>query len=415
MNYIEALQYIHQTPKFSRELGNHLLTKLLSYCKNPENDLNFIHIAGTNGKGSTAIMLSEILQAAGYRTGLFISPYIERFNERIQLNSTPIPDNDLAEIITSLKEKIEKYDAPVSEFALDTTAALCWFQKERPDIVILETGLGGRLDATNIIPKSLVSVITRIGLDHTQYLGDTYAKITAEKCGIIKENCPVVSYPLQETEALAVIREISMQKKSPLSIADIPEVAENGMKLCDNEYLLGLQGTFQIYNAATAIKTIQVLQNQGWNISDHAIQNGLKNAHNPSRFERIGKHIILDGAHNPQAIFELCQALKSEKKPLYFCTAMMEDKDYTQCVNILSQHATGVVVTELDLPRCCKSQVLTELFLNNGVEEVEQEKNPYHAVKRAVAMAKGTGTVCVCGSLYLTGAVRGLVKENYEI
>ncbi len=406
MNYTEALQYIHQTPKFSRELGNQLLEKLLIYCGNPEKKLKFVHIAGTNGKGSTAIMLSKILHESGYKTGLFISPYIERFNERIQLNNTVIPDKDLAEIITMLKAKIERYETPVSEFALDTAAALCWFERNKPDIVILETGLGGRLDATNIIPENLVSVITRIGLDHTQYLGETYAAIAREKCGIIKQHSPVVSYPLQEEEALAVIMEEAQKKSCPLYIADVPTPTKEGMQLNHVTYPLGLQGEFQIYNAATVLKTIQVLQNQGWHISDDAIFHGLKHAQNPSRFEQIGDRIILDGAHNPQAIQELCMALKKKNRPIYFCVAMMEDKDYAACVEILSKYAQGVVVTELPMPRCCSTETLASAFHNNKMEEVAKEKVPEQALRRMLSMAPKNGIICICGSLYLAGTLR---------
>ncbi|MBQ2614183.1 MAG: bifunctional folylpolyglutamate synthase/dihydrofolate synthase [Clostridia bacterium] len=404
MNYQETIQYIHQTPKFSRELGNRLLEKLLSLCGNPQQSLQCIHIAGTNGKGSTAVMLSEILKEAGYRIGLFTSPYIERFNERIQVNGTPIPDSALAETITKLRNLIETCDAPVSEFALDTAAAFLWFQQQSVDFVVLETGLGGRLDATNVIPKSLVSVITNIGLDHTQYLGNTLEEIATEKCGIIKEGSPLVVYPLQEKSVLETIQKCAAEKKAEVFVADIPW---NG-----KAYTLGLQGEFQAYNAATVLKVIDVLRGFDISISETAVEEGLKNAHNPARFERFGEQIILDGAHNPQAIQALCQTLKSLEKPLYFCTAMMEDKDYLSCVKILKNYAKGIVVTEISMPRCCSKELLKETFFKQGMEEVMAVHSLKDAVETALTMAGEDGIVCICGSLYLAGELRPYLKNK---
>ncbi|MEE1014340.1 MAG: folylpolyglutamate synthase/dihydrofolate synthase family protein [Clostridia bacterium] len=414
MNYQETIAYIHQTPKFNRELGNHLLKKLLSHCENPEQKLKFIHIAGTNGKGSTAIMLSEILQSAGYKTGLFTSPYIERFNERMRVNGIPIPDETLAEIVSELRDIIECYDAPVSEFALDTAAAFCWFYQQNVDFVVLETGLGGRLDATNVISESMVSIITTIGLDHTQYLGTTYAEIAAEKCGIIKKNCPVVSYPVQEDEVWEVLRQYTDKNHAPLAIAEIPEPLKDGMLLQGKYYPLGLKGEFQMYNAATVLKAIDVLRKQGVKISDSAVNEGLKKAKNPARFERFGSQIILDGAHNPQAILSLCQALHACNRPIYFCTAMMEDKDYTACISILAQYAKGVVATEIEMPRCCSSEILAEGFKNHGMEEVRSVKSPQDALQEALSLAGKDGLVCVCGSLYLAGILRPYLHEYFQ-
>ncbi len=404
MNYQEAIQYIHQTPKFSRELGNRLLEKLLRLCGNPEQNLQCIHIAGTNGKGSTAVMLSRILEEAGYRVGLFTSPYIERFNERIQVNGTPIPDDALAKIITTLRELIETHDAPVSEFALDTAAAFLWFQQQNVDFVVLETGLGGRLDATNVISKSLVSVITNIGLDHTQYLGNTLEEIATEKCGIIKEGSPVVVYPVQDETVFATIQKCADPKKAEVFVADLPWKGK--------AYSLGLQGEFQIYNAATVLKVIDILRDSGISVSETAVEEGLKNAHNPARFERFGEQIILDGAHNPQAMQALCQTLQTLEKPLYFCTAMMEDKDYLSCVKILKNYAKGVVVTEIPMPRCCSKELLRETFSNQGVEEVVAVQSPKDAVETALTMAGTNGIVCVCGSLYLAGELRPYLKKQ---
>jgi len=411
MNYQETILYIHQTPKFSRELGNRLLNELLAHCNHPENSLKCIHIAGTNGKGSTAMMLAETLRVAGYNVGLFISPYIERFNERIQINGEPIPDDDLARIVTQLRTMIEKFNTPVSEFALDTAAAFCWFRERKVDYVILETGLGGRLDATNIIPRNLVAVIGSVGLDHTQYLGNTYQEIAAEKCGIIKHGCPVVSYPIQNGEVWPVIQRYADASEAPLYIADMPEATEDGMLLNGVNYKLGLRGEFQIYNAATAYKVIEVLRKNGISISEEAVKQGFLHAKNPARFERFGSNIILDGAHNPPAIQALCDSLKAMNQPIWFCTAMMEDKDYQTCISILAKHARGVITTELAMPRCCPSEKLMDEFYKNGVEEVYSLPNPQEAIAYALSHMEENSLLCICGSLYFAGTIRPYLKQ----
>lgn len=411
MNYEESIAYIHQTPKFARELGNAMLKRLLTHLGNPQDSLRFIHIAGTNGKGSVALMLSEILRRSGLRTGLFISPYIERFNERMQVDGTEIPDEELAKIITVLRQCIEQHDAPVSEFALDTAAALCWFEKCRCDIVILETGLGGRLDATNVISKNLVTVFTAIGMDHMQYLGDTIEKITMEKCGIIKEGCPVVSAPMQEKAAAKVIQKQAADKSAELFLADCPQMSAEGVWYDGKSYRLGMQGTFQAYNAATVLETIKVLKKQGISISRAAVEQGMAAAKNMARFEWFQNSIILDGGHNLPAAKALKVALTALKRPVYLCIAMMGDKDIEGFIAALSPIVCGAVTTQIAMPRCCTAQRLAEIFAKHGVFAVT-EVDPNRAVVKALAMAREEedALVCVCGSLYFAGQVRPFLQ-----
>ena len=195
MNYEQSIDYIHSIPKFRRPLGNANLEKLLTHLDNPQKKLKFIHIAGTNGKGSTAAMTAEILKKSDFKTGLFTSPYLEVFNERIRINGENITDNDLAEYVTRVKAIMEKNNALVSEFAFITAVSFLYFYEKQCDIVVLEVGMGGKLDATNVIDSSLVSVICKIGLDHTQYLGNTVEEIAKEKCGIMRNGGTAVSYP----------------------------------------------------------------------------------------------------------------------------------------------------------------------------------------------------------------------------
>lgn len=414
MNYEEALRYIHETPKFSRELGNRLLKKLLGCLENPQEGLRFIHIAGTNGKGSAAAMLAEILRCSGFRTGLFTSPYIERFNERIRVDGAEIPDTELARIITRLRDTIEKADAPVSEFALDTAAAFCYFQACGCDVVVLETGLGGRLDATNVIRENLVTILTSIGLDHTQYLGETIQEITAEKCGIFKPGCPVVTAPRQTAEAIAVIRRRAAEMGILLYETEPAEKVSGGVCIRGTVYPLGLQGSFQADNAATAVEAVRVLRKRGMNIPESAVRRGLAQVKHMARFERFGDKVILDGCHNVQAAVELCSSLSELERPVYLCTAMMEDKDYQGCARILARAAAGVVATQLEMPRCCPAALLAQAFMACGIPAAA-EASPEAALEKALALAGKEGVVCICGSLFLAGRLRPLLRKNIEI
>lgn len=411
MNYDETIEYIHRTPKFSRELGNRMLKKLLGFLGNPQDELKFVHIAGTNGKGSTAVMINEILISAGYRTGLFTSPYIHRFNERIKVNNTEIPDEELAEIVTQIREKIENYDAPVSEFALDTAAAFCYFKKMNCDIVVLETGLGGRLDATNVINENLVTVITSIGLDHTQYLGDTIEKITAEKCGILKQGCPVVTTKNQDMKAKKVINENAEKMDLALYYTDDYEKTLKGARIGQKEYVLAMDGEFQAENGALAVKTAEILNKSGFSITDEDIRIGLENAVNIARFEWFGKNIILDGGHNPQGAEMLLNSLKKLNRNVYLCVAMMEDKEYVKVAEILSKISKKVVTTQIDMPRCASAKKLADVFESFKIDAVAVE-NPENAVDYAINDMGKEDVLCICGSLYLAGRIRNYLK-NY--
>lgn len=410
MNYSETINYIHCTPKFSRTLGNDLLRKLLDKLDNPQQNLSFIHIAGTNGKGSCAIMLSEILTRAGYKTGLFTSPYIEIFNERIKIDGKMIDNDSLSDITTKIRNVIKSNNTPVSEFALDTAIAFEYFSQQKCDIVILETGLGGRLDATNVIDSSIVSVITSIGMDHMQYLGNTISDITAEKCGIIKENGKVIIYPQQEDEAKAVIEEFCTSQNAKHIYANLPEIFEENAFLYDEtRYTLSLCGDFQKYNASTVIATVYELRRLGFSISDAALSDGLQAAFNPARMERLSCGLILDGAHNTSAMHELCKALSGLDTPLYICIAMMEDKDITGCIAELAKISPQIITTEINMPRCAKAEFIATEFAKHNIK-AQIEKDPIFAAKTALALANNGGTAVVCGSLYLAGIVRKNLK-----
>ncbi len=406
MNYQEAINYIHSTPKFARTLGNELLTKLLFNLGNPQDKLKYIHIAGTNGKGSCAFMLSEVLIKCGYKVGLYTSPYIERFNERIRINGVPVSDEDLAELCTKVKSIVESCDAPVSEFALDTAMAFSYFNKMGCDIVVLETGLGGRLDATNVIKKSEVSVITSIALDHTQYLGDTIEKIAAEKCGIIKPKGRVICYPDLTEDVLSVVEHFCQVKKAELNIAQMPVSLDSDSFLYDGvTYKLKMEGEFQKYNAALVICTLDKLIELGYKIPPEAIIYGLYEAFNPGRLELLPSGIYLDGAHNPSAISALCDTLEIINKPVRLCVAMMDDKDITEAIAILSRLNPDVITTEISMPRCATAEKLAEEFKKHKIT-ARIIKDPIKAAKQLIAEKSNDTTSIACGSLYLVGQLR---------
>ena len=412
MNYTETINYIHNTPKFSRVLGNDLLRKLLDKLGNPQKDLKFIHIAGTNGKGSAAIMLAQILTLSGYKTGLFTSPYIEVFNERIKVDGEIIDNKSLAEITTKIRNTIETYDTPVSEFALDTAIAFEYFKKQNCDIVVLETGLGGRLDATNVIDNAILTILMSIGLDHTQYLGETIEEITAEKCGIIKENNKVIVYPIQETGAKCVIEKFCKAKNADLIYAQTPKLLDgNNFEYKNEEYSLGLNGDFQKYNAATVLAAIDELKKTDFSISDKAIKSGLLSAFNPARLEKLDCGLIIDGAHNTPAAKALCKNLINMPGPIFLCIAMMEDKDIYSCIAEFAKLNPTVIATEINMPRCAKAESIVAEFAKYGVNATIC-KDPVSAAKTALKLAESDGTAVVCGSLYLAGIVRKNLKNN---
>lgn len=384
MDYDETLKYINSIPKFSKILGNDDLKKLLFRLGNPQDSLSFIHVAGTNGKGSVCAMTASILRAAGYKVGLYTSPFIEIFNERIQINGQNIPDAALGKVATIVKCEIEALGIEISAFAQITAMAFLYFAEEKCDFVVLETGLGGRLDATNVIKAPKVCAITRIGLDHTEYLGDTIEKIAAEKCGIIKAGTPVVTCNSQDGSAMSAIRAACDEKGAQLFVTE--------------EYSgkLSLLGDYQKSNAAIAEKIAQIL-----GISEAHIARGLAGTKWIARFEFLRDNLILDGGHNPDGVRALIKSLRKLGKKVIFVVAMMQDKDVKEAAAEISLFAKRVITTEVTLPRCISAEALAEYFPGAQIE-----KDSALAVEKALSSCEKDEIVCVCGSLYLAGEIR---------
>lgn len=428
MKYNEALEYINDKNKYGSRLGLDSIGKLLNLLGDPQKGLKYIHIGGTNGKGSTASYLSHVLRAGGYKVGLFTSPYIERFNERIQINGKDILDEALGRITSVIKEKAntmveEGYEHPTT-FEIVTAIGFMYFQEEKTDYVILEVGLGGRFDSTNIIEKPLASVITTIDYDHIDVLGDTLEKIAYQKGGIIKENSIVVSYP-QEDSALKVLKEISKEKNVEFNMCPVENIkikaTSNKGASFDFQYKnikmenieIGMLGEYQVYNAALGLTTLLTLKEKGLvSIGEEEIRQGLKETKWPGRLEVIGQNptFLIDGAHNVQGISQLKKALKLfSYNRLILGIGILKDKDTSHMIELLAPMADVVVATEVNMPRKLEAEILGEKISKYN-KNIYVEKNIKEAIKKTLELAEDDDMIVFGGSLYLIGEVRTIYK-----
>lgn len=364
MNYNEALNYIHSLPRFKENTNLIDIKKVLAAFSNPQDNLNFIHIAGTNGKGSTAIMIQSALTISKKKTGLFISPFIIDFCERIQIDGEFISRNDLCKYTQIIKARAEKLNLQLSEFEFITCIAYKYFFDNNCDVVVLETGLGGRLDATNVIKKPLVSVITQIDIDHSEILGETIEKIAVEKCGIIKENSIVVSLDSQKDSVKEIIEKTAMNKNCKIFYNDSKNIIDKQISIKGNEFFLNnnhystkLLGNHQFDNAATAIRVLEILE-----IPKEYIIEGLRKAKLPGRIDILSENplVIVDGAHNKNGVDALYDTLKDLEINNYNAiVCMMNDKEIESALSKILKSASKVFVTELpDNPRSVKSEQL---------------------------------------------------------
>ena len=410
MNYGEALNYIHSLGKFSKPAGLDRITLALKRLNDPQNNFKAIHIAGTNGKGSVSAMLAKIFSTAGYKTGLFISPFIIDFRERIQINSEFISEEDLVKY----SQRVIDTGVEMTEFEFITAAAFSYFSDKKCDIVIAETGLGGRLDATNTLNNVAAAVITKIGLDHIGILGDTVEKIAAEKCGIIKD-CPVtVTSPNQRKSALAVIEGSSKRLVTPdLSQLTVLNCGENGSSIIymNKEYEISLVGEYQIENALTVIETVKA---SGYNIPYNTVKTALANTFFPARAEIISENplVVLDGAHNPDGAAQLAKILKEYEGKAVALIGVMRDKDYKAVLSAtLPLCRAAVAVTVENMPRSLDGKTLART-----AEEYcpAQTAENYDEAIRKAALTAGEDPVFVFGSLYLAGGIRQKLIEFYK-
>lgn len=422
MDYRESLDYIHSLLRFGIRPGLERVTHLLGKLGHPEKGLKILHVAGTNGKGSVCVMLSSILREAGYKTGLFISPYVVDFRERIQINGAYIGEEELAEAATKLRplaEEMEKQDIAPTEFEFITALALSHFANAGCEAVVLETGLGGRFDSTNIVEKPLVSVITAISLDHTAVLGGTVEEIAFEKCGILKPDCPAVTTPYQKAEALAVIRRSAESRGCPLTIPDIGNLVVEESDLFGSrftyggrDYILSLAGRHQIENAVTAIEGIRA---SGLSVTENQIAAGLHFTTFPARLELLCKRplVLLDGAHNPAGATVLAEALLPYAGRVTAIAGMMRDKDYQGILKILGPVCSKIItVTVAGNDRSLTAEELAEAARSYCKQVVPAVS--YQSALNAAAYQSYQNPILICGSLYLAGDIRETAKNFFR-
>ncbi len=415
MNYGDCIDYIHSLRWRGSKDGLLRIGELLSLMGDPQDRLRFVHVAGTNGKGSVCAMLESVLRAAGYRTGLYISPYISRFNERMQVNAEPIDDGTLCEITEYVRGFAEKMAVLPSEFEFVCAAAMEYFAREGCDIVVLEVGMGGRFDATNIIKNPEVSVITPIGLDHTKYLGDTVEKIAFEKCGIIKRGRPAV-FGGEPASVVGVVREVCRERESELHLCGFGGIEEVSHDLSaqrfryeGREYEIHLLGAHQQRNAALVVETVGVLKKEGMHIPDGALAAGLARARWPGRFEVLSLEppVVVDGAHNAHGFAAALKAAEDYLggREITAVVGVLADKNYHDELGLLGPAVSRFVATEPDTPRALACGELARILEGFG-KPVEVEKSPARAVKCAAASCGKRGAVLALGSLYTVGEIR---------
>lgn len=412
MEYNEALEYIHSINWTFCKPGLERIGELCEKLGHPERALRYIHVAGTNGKGSFCSMTASVLKAAGYKTGLYTSPFIRTFNERMQINGENIADEELAELTAYVRPFADAMEDKPTEFELITAIAFEYFRRHNCQIVVLETGLGGRLDSTNIIQTPLLSVITGIALDHTAFLGDTVEAVAGEKAGIIKEGVPVL-FGGEDEAAAAVIKETADSRHSTFYRTDHTKLCNIHATLDGTtfdykdrkEIAIRLLGLYQPKNAALVLDAVDILRANGVDIPDAAVRAGLQAAVWHARFEIVGRDplIIFDGAHNPQGIEQAVKSVKHYFKgeKVYLLTAVLKDKDYTEIAAMLSEIAEKAFVMTPDSPRALDAKDYATVLETAGIPSAAFDSIPTaFATAREAAKKDGKPLVCL-GSLYV--------------
>jgi len=427
MEYNEALKYIHGSHKFGVKLGLTNITRLLELMGNPHRKLRFVHVAGTNGKGSTVAFISSILAKAGYRTGIYTSPYIERFTERIKINDVEISEQDLSRITQFVKEKAEKMLSQggnhPTEFEIITAIAFQYFYEKKCDVVVLEVGLGGRFDSTNVIDTPLVSVITTISYDHMDRLGNTLPEIAFEKAGIIKPGGDVVIYP-QRAEVEKVFEDVCIERGALLHRADFSKLRLENFSIDGQTFRyknyedlrISLLGEHQAANAAVAVEAVEILKNKGLRINESHIRDGLSNTRWPGRLEVLNKDpvFLIDGAHNPEGAMVLRDALNKyfPDKEKIFIIGMLKDKDYKAVIETIAPIASRFVTVTPGSERALPAAELGK-FIETYCKNVTISDTIEEAVQASLKFAKGNSVICAFGSLYYIGEIRKLFTKRH--
>ena len=474
-NYNDAIEYINSIPWTSRSVGLHRIEALLTEMGRPDRDLKFIHVAGTNGKGSTCAMLASVFKEAGFETGLFTSPHLLKYNERMKVNGVDIPDDELASVISEVAAASERlslkcneagmgYESP-SEFEILTAAGLLWFKEKKCDIVVLEVGLGGEFDSTNVIEKKELAIITPLGYEHTAILGNTMEEIASAKAGIISDGCEVVLAfqggnlsDINQSECVCekiqasdpeiirkVVKKVCLQKNAELHMPEMDgfSVISSGLdgQIFESSYYkeplkLNLIGEYQLENALTVLEAVKVFNekilkedtklssegkkklktDRGRIVSEDAVRRGLENVVWAARFEVLKRNpvFILDGAHNPHGIKAATESLKAlfgDKKIVYI-VGMLGDKNIEEMLGLLYTNAKSFITLTPASERALKGDALAEKIRSDGFAAVSFSE-PEEAVKYALKSSEKpdgseaeTEVICSLGSLYLAGEIR---------
>lgn len=429
MDYREAMDYIANTSKFGMNFGLERVEKILELLGKPQKQIKCIHIGGTNGKGSTTAMISSVLKEQGYTVGMYTSPFLQEFEERIQINGVNISKQDLAQVTTEIKEVIKKvielgYDNP-TQFEIITAIMFYYFSIKRVDYAVIEVGLGGRLDATNVI-NPILTIITSISFDHMNILGNTLEEIAGEKAGIIKKDSTVLCYP-QEKEVLKVIEKKCIETKSQLRVVSKNDI--KGVIIDKKEFFqylminiegkeikikLPLLGEHQINNCDVAINAFYALRDKGIEISEKAIFDGIAKVKWIGRMEVLSKEplVVIDGAHNIDGIKKLNSSLKNylDYKNLILIIGMLGDKEVDKMIDEITKYAEYVIVTEPHNERAESSDSLYNKIKSRGIKcfSIEDYKEAYDKGRE---LMKKDDLLLICGSLYMIGDMRKVITR----
>ena len=416
MNYSEALEYIHSVEWLGSRPGLSRTEELLEKLGNPEKGMKFVHVAGTNGKGSTCSMCESVLRASGYKVGLYTSPYIMRFNERMCINGEPISDSELAELVEIIKPIADNMSDKPTEFEIITALAFLYYKRHACDIVVLEVGMGGRLDSTNVVDSPVASVITGVAIDHVSVLGSTVAEIAKEKAGIIKQNRPVI-YGGRDDVAFEVICGKAKDCKSEIVRTEVGAISVKAMSVEGTVFdygelkdvKLSLCGSYQPENAITVIETVRVLNREGFEIPESALREGLKNAKWRARFELLGKEptVIFDGSHNMQGVKAAAESIKRffGNEKVLLLMGVLADKEWKAMLDELLPLTDGMYCVTPNSPRALDSEILAKecnarSVTANAFDSIDD------GVKKAYNDAKTQNVPLVMlGSLYMYGDV----------
>lgn len=428
MNYADSITYLEQETKTGTRPTLERMKTAMERMGNPQNKLSCIHVAGTNGKGSAVAMLSAVLQANGYRVGMYTSPHLLHYNERIQINQTPISDTDFATYLSKVKACCQQMPEPLTTFEVLTAVAFLYFADNAVDFVVLEVGLGGRYDATNIIAQPLLSILMSISFDHTAFLGNTLAEIAYEKCGIIKKNCPVLVYP-QQDEVYQIAKQTANKFSAPFYCATKSDIQIQSMDMektvfsVKNAYItypeiiLPLSGAYQIQNCIMVCNACAILQKQGISLSQSAILDGILHTTWAGRMEFIPQKplLLLDGAHNADGVAKLAQTLPlyTKNKKITLLLGILQDKAFQTMIETILPLVDQTICTETASHRKTDVAILTEIASHHQ-KPVFAEPDVQKAFALAKQITQPQDIILCCGSLYLVGAIHEILQQEKE-